>query len=136
MPAAVRKLADEMASPGFGTQYDPCNYYHAYVEPYPAAYEEVQPHIAYVHLKGGCRYDARRPQVHRGSLMRESERDYIGYLPLTEAAFPVEAIIRRLKQDGYAGFVTVEPHVPMNALLDFYAVEIPYLRSLLNETKG
>lgn len=129
-PASVRKLADELASPGFGTQYDPCNYYHSYVEPYPAAYDAIQPHIRYVHLKGGCYYDASNTGAHKGSLMRESTRDHIGYVPLPEAAFPIEAIVRRLKRDGYSGFVTLEPHVPVSALLGFYTIEIPYLKAL------
>ena len=132
-PASVRKIADEIASPGFGTQYDPCNYYHSYVEPYPAAYEAIQPHIRYVHLKGGCRYDAQQTGVHKGSLMRDSDRDHIGYVPLPEAAFPIEAIVRRLKKDGYSGFVTLEPHVSPAALLGFYEIEIPYLKELLQQ---
>jgi len=51
----------------------------------------------------------------------------IGCLPLSEAAFPVEAIIRRLRRDGYTGWVTLEPHVPVEALLEYYKVEIPYM---------
>jgi sugar phosphate isomerase/epimerase len=135
LPNSVAKICKEVDSVGFATQYDPCNYYHADIEPYPHAYEAVQAHVGYVHLKGGCRFDANKTSAlyHRGSLMRESTRDHIGYVPLPEAAFPIEAIIRRLKRDGYSGFVSLEPHVPMEALLEFYAVEIPYLRALLEE---
>lgn len=131
LPGAVAKLVDAVASPGFATQYDPCNYYHASIEPFPAAYETVQPHIRYVHLKGCCHYAAGRAGLHRGSTMRGTDRDFIGYLPLPDAAFPVEAIVRRLKRDNYNGFVTLEPHVPARQIVDFYTQEIPYLRGLL-----
>lgn len=119
-----------MNSPGFRTQYDPCNDYHAYIEPFPHAYEVIREHIAYVHLKGGG-HDADRHGVYRGSLMRGSGRDHIGYVPLDEAAFPVEAIVRRLGADGYAGWVTLEPHVPAAVVPEFYARDLAYLRALL-----
>ena len=130
-PHAVAQLANTVNSHGFGTQYDPCNYYHAYVEPYPAAYEAIKQHIRYVHLKGGCYYDAAAENVFKGSTMRGSTRDFIGYLPLQEAAFPVEAIVRRLKRDGYNGFITLEPHVPPAHALSYYERELPYLRHLI-----
>jgi sugar phosphate isomerase/epimerase len=129
-PEAVAEIVKAVGSAGFGTQLDPCNYYHAYIEPYPRAYEIIAPHIRYVHLKGGCHFRPDVPGVHRGSTMRESQ-DRIGYLPLPDAAFPVEAIVRRLKADGYAGFVTLEPHVPPEALEEFYAIEVPYLKGLI-----
>jgi sugar phosphate isomerase/epimerase len=131
IPASVRDICAEINSAGLGTQYDPCNYYHAYIEPYPLAYDAIQPHISYVHLKGGCHYRPDVKNMHKGSLMRDSTLENIGYVPLPEAAFPIETIIRRLKADGYTGFVTLEPHVPADALLDFYEIEIPYLKGLL-----
>ena len=138
LPEAVAHLARAIDSPGFGTQYDPCNYYHAALEPYPAAYDEVAAHIRYVHLKGGARYDPRRAArdkdstIHKGSPMRDPRDGHIGYVPLPEAAFPIEAIVRHLARDHYDGFVTLEPHVPPDALLEFYEIEIPYLRALLD----
>jgi hypothetical protein len=63
--------------------------------------------------------------------MRNSTRDFIGYVPLPEACFNVEAIVRALKRDGYKGWVSLEPHVSENHVLDFYKIEIPYLRQLL-----
>lgn len=131
LPGAVAELVRAVNSPGFGTQMDPCNYYHADVEPYPAAYETIRPHLRYVHLKGGCHYDATHAGVFKGSTMRGTSRDFIGYLPLPEAAFPIEALIRRLQRDGYDGYVTLEPHVPAAHVTEYYAIEIPYVRRLL-----
>ncbi len=130
-PESVRDIVKAVGSPGLGTQFDPCNYYHAYIEPYPRAYEIIAPHICYVHLKGGCHFRPEASGVHRGSTMRESQ-ERIGYLPLPDAAFPIDAIVRRLKQGGYAGFVTLEPHVPSEALEEFYAIEVPYVKGLIS----
>ena len=135
LPESIAGLVRAVNSPGFRTQFDPCNYYHSYIEPFPHAYEVIQEHIGYVHLKGGC-YDAPRPGVHRGSLMRNSSRDHIGYVPMDEAAFPIEAIVRTLKADGYAGWVTLEPHVAAEFVPEFYARDLSYLRTLLSKTSG
>lgn len=131
-PQAIASLVQAIDSPGFGTQYDPCNYYHGGVEPYPAAYNAIRSHIRYVHLKGGAHYDPQNPNLHQGSTMRGTDRDFIGYLPLPDAAFPIEAIVRSLKRDGYRGYVTLEPHVKSEHVLEFYDIEIPYLSRLLN----
>jgi sugar phosphate isomerase/epimerase len=87
--------------------------------------------IRYVHLKGGCRFDATIAGVHKGSTMRDSTRDFIGYVPLPDAAFNVGAIVRALKRDRYQGWISLEPHVPEADVLEFYKQEIPYLRRLI-----
>ncbi len=131
LPENVAAVCARVASPGLKTQYDPCNYYHGHVEPYPHAYETIKKHIGYVHLKGGCLYNTAFPGVHKGSTMRESTRDFIGYVPLPEASFNVDAIVRALKRDGYKGWVSLEPHVSEEHVLEFYKIEIPYLQGLL-----
>jgi sugar phosphate isomerase/epimerase len=130
LPEDIARLVETVNSPGFRTQYDPCNYYHAYVEPFPHAYSVIRQQIGYVHFKGGCHY-VNRQGVHQGSTMRHSHRDFIGYVPLSESAFPVEGIIRHLKADGYKGWVTLEPHVPASVVPEFYKQDLAYLRSLL-----
>lgn len=134
-PAAnMRAIADAVGSPGFGLQYDPCNFYHANEEPYPAAYETTKPHIRYVHLKGGCRYDpVARPDDHQGGLMRGSADAYIGYTSIADGAVNADGVLRRLARDGYSGYVTLEPHVPAERALDYYRIDIPYVRQRLRE---
>ena len=134
LPQTIAELVQSVNSAGFRTQFDPCNYYHAYLEPYPQAYETIAPHIGYVHLKGGC-YFAPRPGVYQGSPMRGTD-DHIGYLPLEDSAFPVEAIVRRLEADGYSGWITLEPHVPAEAVPEFYARDLAYLRRLAQFTRS
>lgn len=134
LPKTIAELVQTVNSPGFRTQYDPCNYYHAYIEPYPQAYQVIAQHIGYVHLKGGC-YFAPRPEVYEGSLMRGTN-DHIGYVYLEESSFAVEAIVRRLRADGYQGWITLEPHVPVEAVPEFYARDLAYLHRLLEFTRS
>lgn len=130
--ATMRAIADAVNSPGFGLQYDPCNFYHANEEAYPAAYETIRPHVRYVHLKGGCHYDpVLRPGDRKGGLMRDSTDRHIGYTFLPDGAVNADGVIRRLAADGYDGYVTLEPHVDPADALSFYEVEVPYVRGLI-----
>lgn len=127
----VVAILEAVGSSHFRTQYDPCNYYHAYEEPYPYAYEVLKDHIGYVHLKGGILWEEGRDGF-RGGLMRGRTDAWIGYVPLPDAAFNVERILRRLRDDGYAGYVTMEPHVPSEALPHYFEVETAYLKRHLD----
>lgn len=131
--AGVLRILDAVGSPNLKTLYDPCNYYQAGEEPYPYAWEALAGHVGYVHFKGGslCREGA---ELHRGGTMRGSTDRFIGYGPLSESAFNVPTIVRRLKTDGYDDFVTLEPHVPAEYVLDLLSADVAYLRGLL-ETK-
>lgn len=131
-PEGVRAMIEAIGSPHFGTEYDPCNYYHAYEEPYPGAYEVLKDHIRYVHLKGGVLYDPHNPTLHRGSLMRGRADRHIGYVPLPDSAFNMDAILNRLRADRYQGYVTLEPHVAAQKAIEFYKIEVPYVKARLN----
>lgn len=131
--ASVRAIVEAVGSPAFGTLYDPCNYYQANEEAYPAAYEVLKDCIRYVHLKGGCQYDPGQPALQRGGTLRGSAERYIGYTPLPCGAINTEGILRRLAADGYQGFVTLEPHVPADQALAYYRVEAPYVRAHLDQ---
>ncbi len=126
----VRHILEAVDSPHFQTQYDPCNYYHAYEEPYPYAYELLQDFIGYVHLKGGIHWNE-VGSCFKGGLMRGRRDAWIGYVALPDAAFNVERILERIKADRYDGYVTLEPHVPASALREIFDIEVPYLKSHL-----
>lgn len=133
----MRAIIDAVGSPHFGALYDPCNFYQANDEPYPYAYEVLKDVIRYVHLKGGCHYDpVRRPSDHRGGCLRGSEERHIGYVALPDGAVNADGVLRRLARDGYAGFVTLEPHVAREDALAFYQIEVPYLKGLIERTEA
>jgi len=130
MAEGMLHILEAVAAPNFKTLYDPCNYYQAGEEPYPAAWEAIGGHVGYVHFKGGGIYreDA---ALHRGGTLRGFTDTFIGYGPLSESDFDVEAIVRRLKTDGYDGFATFEPHVPAEHVETLLAADVAYLRELL-----
>jgi sugar phosphate isomerase/epimerase len=135
--ASVRAIVEAVSSPHFGTQYDPCNYYHANEEPFPAAYEIIKDHIRYVHLKGGCHYDPTAlPEDHKGGTLRGSDDRYIAYTALPDGVVNVDGVLRRLARDGYAGYVTLEPHVPAELAETYYRIDVPYVRDLLRQAQA
>jgi sugar phosphate isomerase/epimerase len=130
--ASVRAIVEAIGSPHFGTQYDPCNYYHANEEPYPAAYETVKDYVRYVHLKGGCLFDPRaRPRDKKGGTMRGSEEHFIGYTSIPDGVVNADGVLRRLAEDGYSGYVTLEPHVDAAEALAYYRIDVPYVQERL-----
>jgi sugar phosphate isomerase/epimerase len=135
--ASVRSIVEAIGSPHFGTQYDPCNYYHANEEPYPGAYEIVKPYVRYVHMKGGCHYDPEtRPRDKKGGTLRGSEDRYIGYTSIPDGVVNADGVLRRLAQDGYDGFVTLEPHVNAEEALDYYRIDVPYVQQRIRALQG
>lgn len=135
LPVNVAAALDRFGGPGLGTEFDPCNYYHAGIEPFPYAYDLIRHHVRYVHLKGGSQYHRGVRGLHKGYPMRDSDRDFIAYVPLSEAAFNVEAMIRALARDGYQGWLTLEPHVTGADIIEFYRREVPYVKRLLAELR-
>jgi sugar phosphate isomerase/epimerase len=75
----------------FRSVLDPANYLQCAQTPYPDAYEATQPWLEYVHIK-----DVRAD----GTLVVAGEG---------EAHWP--ELLRRLREDGYDGFLTLEPHL-------------------------
>ena len=128
--ADVARIVDQVGSSAFATEFDPCNYLHAGEEPFPAAFETLGQRIRYVHLKGGMRH-RERPGIFAGSPMREQPDRVIGYGTVADAGFNVDAILARLTRNGYAGWVTLEPHIPQSHILDVLAEDAHWVRQRL-----
>ncbi|GHO85950.1 sugar phosphate isomerase/epimerase family protein [Dictyobacter formicarum] len=75
----------------FRSVLDPANYLQCDQVPYPDAYEATKPWLEYVHVKDV------RPD---GSMAVAGE-----------GASDWAAILQRLRQDGYDGFIALEPHL-------------------------
>jgi len=126
----MQKILDGVGSDSFKTTYDPVNYYQAYEEGFPKAYDLLKKYIAYVHVKGGCIYE---PAIHsekaRGGTLTGGIKDgYIYYPPLPGSAVNTEQLLARLTADRYEGFIMIEPHVPPEMADEYYAIETKYLR--------
>ncbi|HLJ65907.1 MAG TPA: sugar phosphate isomerase/epimerase family protein [Chloroflexota bacterium] len=84
-------LLREVDSPHFRAAFDPANFIQCGQAPYPDAYDALRPWIAYVHVKD---VDVAGRVVAAG--------EGIGNWP---------ALLRRLGQDGYDGYFSLEPHL-------------------------
>ncbi len=84
-------LLQSIDSPHFRSVLDPANYLQCQQPPYPDAYEATHPWLEYVHVK-----DVRED----GTLTVAGEG---------EAHWP--DLLQRLRQDGYDGFLSLEPHL-------------------------
>ncbi len=84
-------LLQQVADPHFRSVLDPANYLQCAQRPYPEAYEATHPWLEYVHVKD-VRADGTMAVAGEG-----------------EACWPV--ILQRLRQDGYDGFLSLEPHL-------------------------
>jgi len=94
--------------PRFGINYDPDNYHNAGIEGFPYAYELAKEHIFHIHAKDSARY---LPQVH-GEQKRVLHRagGNVVCVPLGTGAVNWTGLADRLRGDGYAGPISLEPH--------------------------
>jgi sugar phosphate isomerase/epimerase len=84
-------LLQNINDPHFTSALDPANYLQCDQIPYPDAYVQTKPWLGYVHVK-----DVRS----NGTLAVAGEG---------EARWP--ELLERLRQDGYDGFMALEPHL-------------------------
>ncbi|HTO93306.1 MAG TPA: sugar phosphate isomerase/epimerase family protein [Bacteroidota bacterium] len=90
--AATRKIIDEVGSPSFGANWDPCNAFGTDEIPYPDGYAAIRPAIMNVHAKDTA----------RGALIQ--------CVPIGEGVIDWEGQIRALVADGIVTHVTIETH--------------------------
>jgi len=84
-------LLESIDDPHFQLAFDPANFIQCGQEPYPTAYEALRPWLRYVHVK-----DARAD----GQVVVAGEG---------LARWP--ELLQRLRADGYAGVLSLEPHL-------------------------
>lgn len=133
----VLELVEEVDSPYFRLNFDPCNFYFAGEEPYPFAFNLLKNYIAYVHIKDGTKYHPGLYE-HPGDdfLWKDISGDYI-CTNLGEGAIPYLSIFNGLKKENYSGFLSMEPHVPPAKLQSTFSDSIHYLiNELIQTTKG
>jgi sugar phosphate isomerase/epimerase len=95
--------------------FDPANFIQCGEETFPAAYRQLEPWIAYIHIK-----DARR-----------SDR---GVVPAGQGDGKLPEILAALKTRGFKGYLSIEPH--LNASLpgggpELFKVAVDALKSVL-----
>lgn len=89
--AACRDLLESIDSPAFRAVHDTANFVTHHEEPFPAGYEAVKPWLEYVHIKD---------KQKGGDVQPAGEGD---------GRFP--EFLRQLKEDGFDGYLSLEPHI-------------------------
>jgi sugar phosphate isomerase/epimerase len=106
---SVKTLIERANSPNFKVTYEPANLYASGSRRFLEDYETLRPHIAHVHLKdiAPCTSELKR-QYPDHRTWQIGDQGYI-CLPVGVGDVPFDAILQRLRDDGYGGFLTLEP---------------------------
>lgn len=94
-PENCLTLLKAMDSPLVRATFDPANFVQAGFEVYPGAFELLRPYIAYMHIK-----DARKGS---GEVV-----------PAGEGDGSLRRILKGLHEQGFQGFLSIEPHLNNN----------------------
>lgn len=106
----VRKLIEAVGSPWFRLNYDPGNFLCGGEEPYPYAYEILKDYIRNIHLKDAVKYDRELYGPPDDLyLQRDLKADYM-CVAIGDGAVNYDALLQRLKADGYQGSLVLECH--------------------------
>jgi sugar phosphate isomerase/epimerase len=121
-------IVTAVGHPRFGVNYDPDNYYNAGVEGFPYAYDLVRPYILHMHAKDSARWI---PEVH-GAEKRVLHRagGNVVCVPLGTGAVNWAGLADRLRQDGYTGPISLEPHNLPDEMAPGMATDAAHLRRL------
>lgn len=139
-------ILESVNSESFKLLYDPCNFYIAGEEGYPYAYNLLKPWIGYVHVKdalkvkewgktesgganrgnkGECMYvDGQENIVWKDG---DDTSDYL-CTAIGEGAINYDGLLKALAADGYAGFISVEPHVKESIHTETMRQTVDYLK--------
>ncbi len=120
LPETCLALLQAVDSPHLRFNLDPTNFLTVGQEGFPYAYERLRPHLAGVHVKDAVRYSA---QVYPDAVPRQKLlTDAIGgsFLPVAagEGAVNWDGLLRRLRADGFAGWLTLDPFSNADLLPD------------------
>ena len=85
------EILEEVNSPALRAVFDPANFVQCGQKTYPEAYELLKKHIVYMHIKDAL-----------------SDGDVV---PAGAGIGHVPEILRALKESGYEGFLSLEPHL-------------------------
>lgn len=131
-PVALQRLLQDVNHPHFRSNFDPCNFYCAGVEPFPHAYGMLAPFIGYIHVKDCSLYDPNLEtwfDIEGWQLYSDFDRRFITR-PLGQGIVPWSSLITQLQADGYSGFLSLEPHAEQALLRQAWGQAVDYIRKL------
>jgi sugar phosphate isomerase/epimerase len=127
-PEDLLAIVQAVGHARFGVNYDPDNYYNAGIEGFPYAYELLRAHLVHMHAKDSTRWipalhGDRRRVLHRAG-------GNVLCVPLGSGAVNWTGLAERLRADGYAGPISLEPHNLPEEMAPGMAADAAYLRRI------
>lgn len=92
IPSRVLDIIETVNSPALRVCWDAANFVQVGIKPFDEAYLALRPHLEYVHVKDALFADA-------------------SVVPAGEGDGQVQQTIDALRDSGYSGFVSLEPHL-------------------------
>lgn len=108
----LAELIREISHPRIGAIYDPGNDIYDLTEkerPFPEGYEAIHPYLAHIHIKDAVRAEGCEPECVK---IGDGLVDYRG-------------LLRRLRRDGYDGWLSLETHYRKNAVISEEMMRLP-----------
>jgi sugar phosphate isomerase/epimerase len=92
IPSRVLDIIETVNSPALRVCWDAANFVQVGIKPFDEAYSMLRPHLEYLHVKDALFADA-------------------SVVPAGEGDGQIQQTINALRDSGYAGFVSLEPHL-------------------------
>jgi L-ribulose-5-phosphate 3-epimerase len=136
-PERCRDIFDTVQSPALWATYDPSNFVQCGVRNYPHAFRMLRDSIRYVHMKDSV-YTEGRKEADAG-FDRQVVSD--AHRPVGQGDGNCREILAALWQEGYEGFLSIEPHLVNNTAIpgtgaDKFAVAAAALKKLIQEIQN
>ena len=108
-PERCLDLIEAVGSAALRMTFDPANFVQVGVRPYAEAWPLLKPYVVHVHIKDAVAVDRSGLPPYPERIPEERLMDSVR-LP-GEGQGEVRSLLRALSAEGYAGFLTVEPHL-------------------------
>ena len=92
IPSRVLDIIETVNSPALRVCWDAANFVQVGIKPFDEAYSMLRPHLEYLHVKDALFADA-------------------SVVPAGEGDGQIQQTINALRDSGYSGFVSLEPHL-------------------------
>jgi sugar phosphate isomerase/epimerase len=102
VPSRVSDIIETVNSPALKVAWDPANFVQVGVKPFTEAYELLRPHLVYLQVKDALFADGR-------------------VVPAGEGDGEVQRTVEALRDSGYTGFASLEPHLAQAFSLGGYS---------------
>jgi sugar phosphate isomerase/epimerase len=134
VPERCRDLVESVGSPAMRVAFDPANFALAGIRPWSEAWPLLREHVVHFHIKDAVAVEGLQPAL----LAEDSVMECIR--PAGEGEGELPELLSALEGAGYAGVLTVEPHLrrrlPDRDGPGRFAVAVEALRGLLAAAGG